>query len=159
MNFKVLRVRRAVVLILTVLGLLLIATAAITEIYGLGPSPGFGALQTLAFLLGVTSLTLAAYLYLRGRRPADTPPSLQADIGIRLAATGLVLCYVCGFADLIRIGTHIGPEFNQPFLGPLQMGGLLLGLMVLVGGMLLYATSRGKRPTSSLEFLLNGNKE
>lgn len=159
MSNKVLRVRRVVISGLVIIGLLLVVGAVVAEMVGIGPTPGFGALQTLVFLLGITALTVAVYLYLRGLRPPDTPPSLQADIGVRLSATGLVLCYVCGFADLIRIGTHIGPEFDRPFIGPLQLSGLVIGLIVLVAGMVLQYTSRGKRSSSSLEFILNGKKK
>lgn len=158
MSNKVLRVRRAVILGLLALGIFLVVAAVVAEFIGLGPTPGFGALQTLVFLLGITALTVAIYLYLRALRPPDAPRSLQAEIGIRLSATGLVLCYVSGFADLIRIGTHIGPEFDRPFIGPLQLGGLLLGLLVLVAGMALHYTSRGQRTTSSLDFIINGKK-
>ena len=160
MSNKVLRIRRAVMSGLLIIGILLVISAAVAEFIGLGPTPGFGALQTLVFLLGITALTIAIFLYLRTLRPAGAPPSLQAEIGLRLSATGLVLCYVSGFADLIRIGTHIGPEFDRPFIGPLQLSGLVLGLVALVAGMVLHYTSRGPRPSSSLEFILNGkNKE
>lgn len=141
------------------LGIAFVVAAAALEILNLGPTPGFGVLQTLVFLLGITALTVAVYLYLRGLRPPDAPRSLQADIGVRLSATGLVLCYVCGFADLIRIGTHVQPDFERPFIGPLQLGGLVVGLVVLIAGIILYYTSRGKRESSSLEFILNGRKE
>lgn len=144
---------------LTIIGILLVIGAAVAELIGIGPTPGFGALQTLVFLLGITAITVAVYMYLSSLRPPDTPSSLQADIGLRLSATGLVLAYVSGFADLIRIGTHYGPEFDRPFIGPLQLGGLVLGLVVLAAGMLLYYTSRGKRQSSSLEFILNGKKK
>ncbi len=159
MGNKVLRVRRAVTLVLLVVGIALVITAVVAEFVGFGPTPGFGAIQTLGFLLGITALTIAGYLFLSGSRPPGAPRSLQADIGIRLSLTGLVLCYVSGFADLIRIGTHVQPEFERPFIGPLQLGGLVVGLLVLVAGMILYYTSRGKRPNSSLEFILNGKKE
>ena len=159
MSNKVVRVRRAVITALLVIGILLVVGAVVAEFIGLAPTPGFGVLQTLVFLLGITALTLAIYLHLRSLRPTDAPPSLQADIGVRLSATGLVLCYVSGFADLIRIGTHINPEFDRPFIGPLQLGGLVLGLVVLVAGMILYYTSRGKRQASSLEFILNGKNK
>ncbi len=156
MSNRVLRVRRAVMLALSVLGVVLIAVAAAAERLDLGLTPGFGVLQTFFFMLGITSLTVAVYLYLATLRPPDAPRSLQADIGLRLSLTGLVLCYVSGFADLIRIGTHVQPEFERPFIGPLQLGGLALVLLTLLLGMLLHYTSRGQRPASSLEFILNG---
>lgn len=158
MSNKVIRVRRAVVATLTIVGVILILTAVMTEVLGVDLTPGFGVLQTLSFLVGLTALTIAAYLFMGERRPTEAPRSLQAGIGIRLSLTGLVLCYVCGFADLIRIGTHVQPDFQRPFIGPLQLGGLVLGLLILIAGMLLYYTSRGKRPASSMEFLLNGKK-
>ncbi|WP_374687400.1 hypothetical protein [Promineifilum sp.] len=158
MSSRAARVRRAVIVILSLLGVVFIIGAIIAELAGIGPTPGFGVLQTLAFLLGVSALTVAIYLYLSAGRPADAPQSLQAGIGIRLSLTGLVLCYVSGFADIIRIGTHVQPEFERPFIGPLQFGGLVLGLMTLLAGMVLYYTSRGKRASSSMEFILNGKK-
>lgn len=158
MSSRAARVRRAVIVILSLLGVVFIIGAIIAELAGIGPTPGFGVLQTLAFLLGVSALTVAIYLYLSAGRPADAPQSLQAGIGIRLSLTGLVLCYVSGFADIIRIGTHVQPDFERPFIGPLQFGGLVLGLMTLLAGMVLYYTSRGKRASSSMEFILNGKK-
>ena len=159
MGNQVLRIRRAFTLITFVLGLALVIVAIVAETGGYDLTPGFGVLQTLIFLFGVTLLTIAAYLKMGALRNSGAPPSLQADVGVRLSLTGLVLAYVSGFADLIQIGTHLRPEFERPFLGPLQLGGLVLGLLVLVAGMLLYYTSRGKRESSSLEFILNGKKE
>jgi len=148
MSSKAARVRRAVIAILSLLGVTLIIVAAAVELLGLDLTPGFGVLQTLAFLVGVTALTIAVYLWMNASRPADTPRSLQADIGLRLSLTGLVFCYVAGFADLIRIGTHVQPDFDRPYIGPLQVLGLLFGLLVLVSGMVLFYTSRGKRASS-----------
>ena len=158
MGNKAIRVRRAVMAVMGLTGALLVIVAAAVEFLGVDLTPGFGVLQTLAFLLGISALTFAIYLSMSAGRPPDAPSSLQAGIGVRLSLTGLVLCYVSGFADLIRLGTHVQPEFERPFIGPLQLGGLLLGLLILIAGMLLYYTSRGKRPSSSMEFLLNGKK-
>jgi hypothetical protein len=112
----------------------------------------------MALLGGATILTLALYLYLDSLRPDGTPRSLQADVGVRLSATGLVLAYTAGFADLFSIGTHVQPEFVRPYVGPLQVAGLVLGLVAVIAGMILFHTSRGLRPTSSLEFVLTNKK-
>jgi hypothetical protein len=108
-------------------------------------------------LLGITYMTLAAFIYFHGRRPPNSPRSLQADVGIRLAATGLVFLYVSGLSDLFGIGTHSQPEFERPFVGPLQLGGIGIGLLSILIGLYLYHTSRGSRKSSSMEFLLNGS--
>ena len=123
-------------------------------------TPGFGAVQMLQFLLGVSCLTLAGFVFLYTLRQPDAAKSLQADIGMRLALTGLVFMYVAGFADLIGIGTHVHPAFSRPFAGPLQLIGMFIGTLSIITGMLLYHTSRkmqGKR--SSMEFLVGANGE
>jgi hypothetical protein len=113
--------------------------------------------QMFQLLMGLTFLTLAGYLRIHSLRPAGAPRSLQADVGIRLGATGLVLAYVCGLSDLIGIGTHVEPAFGRPFVGPLQLGGLIVGVLMITAGLLLYLTSRGSRSTSSLESLIPNN--
>jgi len=143
--------------LLIALGIILITIAFTADLIGLDLTPGFGVLQTATLLAGVTLLTIAIYLHLLERRPAGSY-SLQADIGVRLSMTGLVLCYVSGFADLIGIGTHVGADFPRPFIGPLQFGGLVLGLLALVAGIILHFTSKGNRSTSSLESLFNERK-
>lgn len=153
------QLRRGTIIVLSVLGLLLCLGSVLAAPLGLARTPEFGALQMAALLVGITLLTLATYIYLYSLRPSDAPRSLQADVGIRLSATGLVLAYASGFADLFSIGTHIGPAFQRPFVGPLQMAGLVLGLLAVVAGMILYHTSRGQRSSSSLEFVLTSKKD
>ena len=114
--------------------------------------------QMFQLLIGLTLLTIAGYLRMHSLRSPDTPRSLQADIGIRLGLTGLVFAYVSGLSDLIGIGTHVVPSFGRPFVGPLQLGGLLVGVIMITVGMVLYMTSRGSRQTSSLESLLKNDK-
>lgn len=144
--------------ILFVTGTALSAVSLGAEILGLDLTPGFGMVQMLQLLVGLTCLTVAGYLRIHSLRPADAPRSLQADIGIRLGATGLVFAYVSGWADLIGIGTHVQPAFGRPHAGPLQLGGLIFGVLMITAGLLLYYTSRGSRETSSLESLLpNGS--
>ncbi|MCP4359253.1 MAG: hypothetical protein GY796_14665 [Chloroflexi bacterium] len=157
---KIRRVRNGLTLILFVLGLLLVIIALGADYFGLNLTPGFGMVQMFQLLVGLTCLTLAAFLYLQSLRPANAPSSLQADIGTRLAATGLVFAYVIGLADLIGIGTHVNPRFERPFAGPFQLGGLIVAVVMIVVGLVLYHTSRGSgRKKSSMEFLVNGEGE
>ncbi len=154
------RVQNVVGLLLLIIGLILGGISLTAEFLGLDFTPGFGVVQMFQLLLALTSLTIAGFVFLRQRRPNEAPHSLQADIGIRLAATGLVFSFISGFSDLIGIGTHVARNnFERPFVGPLQLGGIVLGVVSILGGMFLYHTSRGSRPSSSLDFLPNEKNE
>lgn len=143
-----------VVLLLFLIGNVLTILSLAAEILGLDITPGFGMVQMFQLLVGLTFLSLAGFIHIYSLRDPDTPRSLQADIGIRLAATGLVFAYVAGLSDLLGIGTHVEPDFERPYVGPLQLGGLILGILSITVGMILYHTSRGSQHTSSLGFLL-----
>jgi len=153
---KIIRLRRNVTLGLFGIGIIFITLSLGAEFLGLDLTPGFGMVQMFQLLVGITALTLALFLYINALRQ-ETARSLQADIGVRLAATGLVFAYVTGLADLLHIGTHVTPQFERPFVGPLQLGGLALAVLVIVVGLTLYYTSRGTRQKSSMEFIVNGN--
>ncbi len=148
-------IRNLFILTLLTLGVLLIVLSLGAELLGLDLTPGFGLIQMIELLIGLTFLTLAGYMQIFATRDPKTPRSLQADIGIRLGATGLVLAYVAGLSDLIGIGTHIEPNFQRPYVGPFQLIGIGLGILLVTMGMLLYFTSRGSRPFSALEFLIS----
>ena len=135
-------------LILLLIAVILVALSFIDV------TPGFGMVQMVQLLLGLTAFTGAAFFFIYSSRPAKTPRSLQADIGVRLAATGLVFAYVCGLSDLIGIGTHVQPAFERPAVGWLQLGGLAIGALLVISGLLLYTTSRGARNVSLLAFLI-----
>lgn len=150
------KLRRNVTFTLFGIGLLFMAFSLGAEFLGLDLTPGFGMVQMFQLLLGITALTAAMFLHINALRQ-ETDRSLQADIGVRLAATGLVFAYVTGLSDLFGIGTHVEPQFERPFVGPLQLGGLALAVLVIVIGLGLYYTSRGTRQKSSMEFIVNGN--
>lgn len=148
-------------LILFLLGTILCVVSLAAEILGLDRTPGFGVVQMLQLLIGLTLLTGAGYLHMWGMRPRHSPRSLQADIGIRLSATGLIFAYVSGFSDLIGIGTHTElNSFERPYVGPLQLGGIVVGVLLVTIGMLLYYTSSHHQRESSLSFILpNGDEK
>ena len=147
------KVRQITVTFLFILGLILSVLSLLADYIGLDLTPGFGILQMITLLIGLTCITTALYGYIYGRHRTRAPRSLQADIGIRLGATGLVLAYAAGLADLIGIGTHVQPVFERPFVGPLQIGGISLGLLCIAVGLFLYYTSRNGEHDSSLEFI------
>ncbi len=123
---------------IAVAGLLFIGIAAGADRLGLDYTPGFGLFQTLGLLLGITLVALAAFMMAARREPAGAKLSLTSDVGVRLGLTGLLTCYVAGLADMLGVGTHRGAAFERPFLGPLQLTGLLLGLLVVAAGLLLF---------------------
>ena len=158
LNGRAGKILNVVIISLLLVGALLILFSLAAEFLGLDLTPGFGVVQMFQLLLGISSVTLPVFLWMRRRR-GNAPRSLQADIGVRLAATGLVFAYVTGFSDLLLIGTHVTPRFERPFVGPLQLGGLVLSILIILAGILLYYTSRGVRAKSSMEFIVNGNDE
>ncbi len=151
------RIRLVIVLLLLLFGVVSLIVALAAPALGVDLTPGFGAWQMFFLMVGLTCLTLAGFVFLQRFRPPGAPRSLQADIAVRLAATGLVFAYVSGFADLLGIGTHPHENYPRPFMGWLQITGIAVGILMILIGMLLYHTSRGSRPSSSLEFLLNSN--
>jgi hypothetical protein len=153
-NGRINQGRTIVTIVLFAIGTLLSVLSLGAEILDLNFTPGFGIVQMVQLLIGLTCLTLAGFLHLHSLRAPNTPRSLQADIGIRLAATWLVFAFISGLSDLVGIGTHVTPEFERPFVGPLQLGGIILGVLSITAGLLLYYTSRGRRESSSLESLL-----
>jgi hypothetical protein len=120
-----------------VFGFFLFGIGVFPEIIRLSITPGIGLLQILVLLLGVTVMTLGAYIYAYATRHRAQPRRLREDIGLRLMATGLVIAYGAGFADVLGIGSHFGAE--RPLLGLLQASGIALGLLVTIVGILLYA--------------------
>ena len=98
---------------------------------------GIGVLQIATFLIGITIMTLGAYIYAYATRHRAQPRRLREDIGLRLMATGLVISYTTGFADVLGIGGNYGGE--RPLLGLFQAAGVALGVLVIAAGIFLYA--------------------
>jgi hypothetical protein len=129
---------------LVLVGLVLIALSVWADLIGLDLTPGFGLFQVLGSLLGITSLTIAAYLFLAGGQQPAGERTLLADVGIRMGLTGLLACYVSGLADMLGVGTHQGARFERPFFGPLQIAGLIRGLFLVLFGLVLFRLGRSR---------------
>ena len=124
--------------------LVLVAAGFVIFIIGLFPglldldaTPGIGLLQIGVFLVGLTFMTLGSYIYLYATRHRGQPTRLRQDIGVRLMATGVIIAYASGFADVLGIGSQYGAE--RPLLGPMQAAGVALSILIIVFGMFLYS--------------------
>jgi hypothetical protein len=122
---------------LVVFGLFIVIIGVFPDLIGLSLTPGIGLLQITVFMVGISIMTLGAYTYAYATRHRAMPRRLREDIGVRLMATGLVIAYTAGFADVLGIGSHFGLE--RPLLGPLQALGIMLGVLVTITGIILYA--------------------
>ena len=118
-------------------GFLLFLFGVFPEPVGLGLTPGIGIFQIFTFLLGLAVMTLGAYIYAYATRHRAMAPRLREDVGVRLMATGLVIAWTCGFADLLGIGSHFGLE--RPLFGPFQALGVTVGVIVSILGLFLYS--------------------
>jgi hypothetical protein len=126
-------------LFLTLVGFFVFTLGAKPEFYGLDRSPVVGFVQIAVFLLGLGIICLGGYASLsylwRGQQR-----SLAADIGLRLVATGYVISFVSGLADVFGMGNQPWPEV--PFFGGWQATGVIVGQAVIVIGFALMIPPR-----------------
>jgi len=121
-------------LFVTLLGFLIFLLGARPDLFGLDRSPVVGFLQIAVFLVGLAIICLGGFTSLmtlwRGQQP-----SIAADIGQRMVATGYVIAVFCGMADIFGMGSH--PLPGVPFFGPLQSLGVQLGQLIIGIGLIL----------------------
>lgn len=130
------RARFAVTLI--VFGFFVFIIGLFPGLIRLDLTPGIGLLKITTFLFGIALMTLGAYLYVSATRHQAGPHTLGESIGVRLMGTGLVICYVTGYADILGIGTERPGE--PLILGPVQAIGILLGVLVIGAGIFIYTS-------------------
>ena len=118
-------------------GFLVFLIGVSPDVVRLDVTPGVGILQIGMFLVGLTIMTIGAYMYVYATRHRAQTPRLREDIGVRLMATGLVVTYATGFADVLGIGSHYGVE--RPLFGMFQAAGVAGGVLVIILGILIYS--------------------
>jgi hypothetical protein len=62
-------------------------------------------------------------------------PSIAADIGLRLVATGYVIAVFTGMADVFGLGSH--PLPGVPYFGAWQARGVEFGQAIIAIGLLM----------------------
>lgn len=129
-------------LFLTLIGFFVFTLGAAPEFYGLDRSPVVGFVQIAVFLLGLGMICLGGYASLsylwRGHER-----TLAADIGLRLIATGYVVSFVSGMADVFGMGNEPWPEI--PNFGYWQTAGVMIGQIVIAIGFVLLIPPRSYR--------------
>jgi uncharacterized membrane protein len=126
---------------LVLIGLMVFILGVDPDLIGMDRSPVVGFVQVGVWLAGLALMLLGAYASVRVIRNGR-PNSLRADIGIRLIATGYVVAAAASLADFIGIGSH---HLRDLVFGPLQVVGLVVGVLVSLVGVLLY-WPRGEEP-------------
>ncbi len=121
-------------LLITLIGFVLAILGIRPAIFGLDRSPLIGFVQLAVFLVGLAIICIGGYLSLASfwRR---SPTSIAAEIGLRLVATGYVICVFSGMADIFGFGSQLLPAV--PYFGPLQALGVEVGETIIAVGFLL----------------------
>ena len=96
--------------------------------------PEVGFIQIAVLLVGLALICVGGYVGLAALWGTE-PRSIIADIGLRLIGTGYVITVFTGMADVFGLGSQ--PLPNEPFFGPWQAGGVLIGQFVIAVGFLM----------------------
>ena len=121
-------------LIITLVGFFIFLVGARPSLFGLDRSPIIGIVQIATFLVGIGIICIGGYLSLMALWKGQNP-SIAADIGLRLVATGYVIAVFAGMADVFGFGTQRLPRI--PFFGPWQSRGVMFGEAIIAIGFLL----------------------
>jgi len=122
-------------LMLVLIGFALIILGLEPDFFNLDRSPVVGFVQLAVYLVGLAFLCLGGFVGFAVPRGATR--TIAADIGLRLVATGYVIAFVSGMADVFGFGSESFPEV--PSFGVLQVTGVIIGEAVIAIGFLLVA--------------------
>lgn len=130
--FSLRRVR--IGLSLTLLGFVVFLLGARPSLFGLDRSPVIGFVQIAVFLVGLAFICIGGYISLMSLWK-KRQPSILADIGLRMVATGYVIAVFAGMADVFGAGSH--PLPGVPYFGPWQARGVEIGQIIIAIGFLM----------------------
>ncbi len=131
-SYSIRRIRSG--LTLTLVGLLIFLIGAQPGLFGADRSPVIGFVQIAVFLIGLAIVCLGGFTSLMSLWK-NRQPSIAADIGLRLVATGYVIAVFTGMADVFGVGSHQLPGI--PYFGPWQARGVEFGQAIIGLGFLL----------------------
>ena len=116
------------------IGLLIFLIGTKPSWFGWDRSPVVGFVQIAVFLVGLSLICGGGYLGLTTLW-GNEQRTILADIGSRLVGTGYVIAVFAGMADVFGMGSQALPD--EPFFGPWQAGGVLIGESIIAIGFLM----------------------
>lgn len=134
------RGRMNVGIALTLVGAGLFTLGAKPGWFGLDFSVAIGYVQIGVFSFGLVVLCMGGMLTLDALWLGER--SIAADIGIRLALTGLIVSLFASLADLLGLSARKFP-YHPPFFGYWQARGVLAGEIMIIIGLILLIPFKG----------------
>ncbi len=132
--FRVSYLRVRFSLIAVGLGLFIFVIGAKPNWFGWNRAAVVGFLQIVVFLFGLGLICVGGFVGLSALWGKEQR-SIIADIGLRLIWTGYVITIFAGMADVFGMGAQTLPA--NPYFGPLQAMGVLIGQFVIAIGFLM----------------------
>lgn len=133
-GFRISYLRIRFSLIAVGVGLLIFAIGAKPNWFGWNRATVVGFVQIVVLLLGLGLVCIGGYTGLTALWGKEQR-SILADIGSRLIGTGYVITIFSGMADVFGMGAQTLPD--NPYFGPLQATGVLIGQFVIAAGFLM----------------------
>jgi hypothetical protein len=134
-GFRISYLRIRFSLITVGLGLLIFAIGAKPNWFGWNRASVVGFVQMAVLLVGLGLICGGGFVGLSALW-GKVQRSIMADIGLRLIGTGYVIAVFSGMADVFGMGAQTLPDDN-PYFGPLQATGVLIGQFVIAAGFLM----------------------
>lgn len=128
----------------TILGLIVFLIGAVPQWFNLNISGAVGPIQVGVFSIGLILITYGGTLTLGSLWPPYWR-SIAADIGSRLAWTGLVMALAASLADVFGLGTR-PLAYTTTFFGYWQARGVVIGQIVIGIGLILMIPFQGRFP-------------
>lgn len=132
-------------LTVTLIGFAIFLLGTKPGVFGLDRSPIIGFVQIAVFIIGLAVICLGGYVSLMAHWKRQ-PPSIAADFGQRMVATGFVVAVFTGMADVFGFGSH--PLPGVPFFGSWQARGVMIGEALIAIGFLLMVPYGQHKPAS-----------
>jgi hypothetical protein len=121
-------------LITTAVGMIIFLLGSRPSLFGLDRSPVVGFVQIAVFEVGLGIICLGGFVAMISLW-GNQQRSIRADIGLRIVATGYIVAFFSGMADVFGFGSH--PLPGVPYFGPLQGMGVEVGEAIIAFGFLL----------------------